>query len=536
MSEFENMMSRSRGYRVKSVKDVGWNILEELYQSNFINGTDRTPRIPKIIHQIWLGSEVPKKYDEWRESWKKFHPDWEYRLWTDEDVEKLDFPLKDLYYSLSNYGPKSDVLRYHLLYEFGGLYADTDFECLRSFEPLRRFEFVSCVGFSSFVEIYVGLILSVPRHPIIKHVLESMSNIEPYQVMHDTLSGTSTKFFTKNFFEVVREYKPGVVILPFEYFYPVPNKPEAIVGKNEDYVRKNSYAIHHWEVSWAVRGEGGVDWIQGEKFPSLAHFTYSPYNKHADDYDGLPNTFDPANLLPGINIIYTHTFYVKTLFNIIKHLPGKFVVITHNGDENIDKSYEIPDNVVKWFSQNVDVYHPKLEPLPIGIQNLRWMSKVNKLHIIRRLLEQPKGNDGLAYLCCRIKTNVNKRKPLYDMFRDKPWVKVEGGEKDVKPSQYLSSIRNHVFVFCPEGNGVDTHRFWETLYLGSYPIVIRTQHTSFWEKDFPVCYVNEWEDVTEDFLLQEKERLDKMVWDRSKLNFGYWKSKILRYLENGGLL
>ena len=56
---------------------------------------------------------------------------------------------------------------------------------------------------------------------------------------------------------------------------------------------------------------------------------------------------------------------------------------------------------------------------------------------------------------------------------------------------YLDNIYNHRFVLCPEGNGIDTHRLWECLYMGTIPIVKANKNVRFYE-DLPILMVNEW--------------------------------------------
>lgn len=70
------------------------------------------------------------------ETWKKHHPSWEYRLWGNEEVAKFDFPEKHLFHKAPRLNMKADILRLAILREFGGLYVDTDMECLRTFSSL----------------------------------------------------------------------------------------------------------------------------------------------------------------------------------------------------------------------------------------------------------------------------------------------------------------------------------------------------------------------------------------------------------------
>ena len=155
----------------------------DLYEKNkkLICENKKQGNIPKIIHQIWLGSELPERYKNLAEGWKKYHPDWEYRLWTDKDVETFDMHNRDLFEKTTNYGGKSDIWRCEILYQHGGLYIDTDFECLKNFDMLNEnFEFY-CGVEPLAVKIILGnaIIASIPGHPILKRYLEQMrSNAE----------------------------------------------------------------------------------------------------------------------------------------------------------------------------------------------------------------------------------------------------------------------------------------------------------------------------------------------------------------------
>ncbi|MCE5294224.1 MAG: hypothetical protein LLF94_06380 [Chlamydiales bacterium] len=153
------------------------NTYEDIKPSKIVAANE--PKIPKIIHQIWLGPKpIPHYYWGYRDSWKKCNPDWEYVFWTDKEVEEFDFELKDLYNRTPNWGEKSDILRAELLDRFGGLYVDTDFECLKGFSELNlKYDFYAGLesphdGDSSssapHITISDALIGSTPNHPIIK--------------------------------------------------------------------------------------------------------------------------------------------------------------------------------------------------------------------------------------------------------------------------------------------------------------------------------------------------------------------------------
>jgi hypothetical protein len=94
-------------------------------------------RIPRRIHQIWIGPKPPPV--EWMRTWAERHPGWEYRLWTEHTIP---FPLRNQaqFDASPQYAGKADVLRYEVLLREGGIYVDADVWCLRPFteDDLRQ--------------------------------------------------------------------------------------------------------------------------------------------------------------------------------------------------------------------------------------------------------------------------------------------------------------------------------------------------------------------------------------------------------------
>jgi hypothetical protein len=283
-----------------------------------------------------------------------------------------------------------------------------------------------------------------------------------------------------------------------------------------------------------------IDWIQGDKFKGIADFTYSPKKKLADDYDNLPNTLDLSKL-KDINIVYTHIMYVAYLLNIIQHLGKQFILITHSCDCRIEDGqivrpngcgitqsidvYKLPDNVLKWYSKNVNVVSPWIESIPIGLENDRWFPQLHKKEKMVEKLKEPSVTKNLAYMCHNQNTH-SERKELYELFKGKSWITIEQGSNGSKFDEYLDNIYNHQFVLSPQGNGIDTHRTWECLYMNTIPIEKRNKNNRFYT-DLPICFVDDWKDITEEFLQKELIRIKDTKWNMQKLTFEYWKNKIL---------
>lgn len=272
----------------------------------------------------------------------------------------------------------------------------------------------------------------------------------------------------------------------------------------------------------------GIDWIQGQKFKGVADFVYAPEHKLDGDYDNLQNTFDITKLKDK-NIVYTHTMYVNQLFDVLYPLQEKFIVVTHNSDVNIDDKYEAPDNVIRWFSQNVNVYKDYLDSLPIGLENDMWFPGINKKQQMQDKLTDSRHYHNLVYMNHNIATNPSKREYPYQVLEHKSWVTSDRGANGYDFGTYIDNIYNHLFVICPEGNGIDTHRIWECLYMGVIPIVENNINNSFYT-DLPMLVVDDWDELTEEGLMATYLTKQSMVVNRNKLYFRYWEDRIKSYL------
>jgi mannosyltransferase OCH1-like enzyme len=246
---FDELISKSYGYSKKVVDaSSSWVTARELFEKNYVQFEGTEQKIPKIIHQIWLGGDLPKEYQKYADTWKRLHPDWQYILWKDEDVKKLKITKKEVYKSPS-VALRSDILRYEILKKFGGLYVDTDFECLKPFDDLLNLNFFTGVSYDTSFVLYNGLIASVPEHNILNTVITNIVDV-PYMQNKGSiiLHLTGAYLFTRCFDAVPN--KEGVVAFPMDFFYPYPNNVRREEGNPYKYIQPCSYAIHHWAVSW----------------------------------------------------------------------------------------------------------------------------------------------------------------------------------------------------------------------------------------------------------------------------------------------
>lgn len=233
-----------------------WQLLEKKYNEHVINHlTYIEKRIPKIIHQIWIGSPFPEKYKKFQQSWIKHHPDWEYRLWTDKEIKAFNLKNKHIYDAASNFGAKSDIARYEILYRLGGLYVDTDFECLRPMDIFHHcFDFYTGSAYFPNCTAFMAIIGAVPYHPILKYCIETLDikKISHPTCSMDILMSSGPGHFSKALNQHLRSSSDAAVAFPPGYFYPWPhyNRNENKQEQIKKFIRPESFAIHHWQASW----------------------------------------------------------------------------------------------------------------------------------------------------------------------------------------------------------------------------------------------------------------------------------------------
>ena len=145
-------------------------------------------------------------------------------------------------------------------------------------------------------------------------------------------------------------------------------------------------------------------------------------------------------------------------------------------------------------------------------------------------LNSPKILRNLVYVNYNIKNNLAKRIVPYELLKNKSYATIKYGLNGQMFDEYLEDIYDHKFVICPEGNGIDTHRTWECLYMNTIPIEKRNINNQFYT-DLPICFVDDWEEINETFLENEYVRIKNIEWNLDKLDFNYWKNKIISSKE-----
>jgi len=201
--------------------------------------------INKTIHYIWFGSSpYPKIIERCINSWKDKLPDYEFKLWNEEN-SPIDIPYVKKALDKKYYAFAADYVRAYALYTEGGIYLDTDIEIVKSLSPLLNVDFFT--GYESAKLINVAIVGSKKGHIIPKLLIEHYNTSKNYE----TIPVIITEIFEKNslFYN-----DDKIKVYPEEYFYPYnpyDNNRKDMELMYMD-ITKNTYAIHHWGKSWKL--------------------------------------------------------------------------------------------------------------------------------------------------------------------------------------------------------------------------------------------------------------------------------------------
>ena len=244
--------------------------------------------------------------------------------------------------------------------------------------------------------------------------------------------------------------------------------------------------------------------IKGERIQQIADiylgneddFRYNPLiyqqkEKHCS-LDLISEIFDN----PSIVFCYSHKIFQFS--QKIHFFKNDFILLTHNSDQNIKECNEINEilkypKLIKWYAQNLCVEHPKLHYLPIGFANDQWPHGNLDIFKNEEIMKNLKNKSEKVYFNFNIHTNYHKRNECYEYFKYKIQFL-----NPIPPFENLLRLKNYEFCICPEGNGMDTHRFWECIYLKVVPIVIDSDFIQILKKsNLPMLILEKWEDYDE---------------------------------------
>jgi hypothetical protein len=162
-----------------------------------------------------------------------------------------------------------------------------------------------------------------------------------------------------------------------------------------------------------------------------------------------------------------------------------FVLVSHNSDIAIGEQhlrFLRHRRLRAWFAANVELEHPKLRAIPLGIANPHWPHGDAAVLEEARAAALPKSR--LVDASFSVDTNVPERSYCVQQTGLEP-------SPALPFTDYVRALTSSYFSLCPRGNGIDTHRTWEALYLRTIPIVTRSPLTEQ-HPDLPLLVLDDW--------------------------------------------
>lgn len=206
--------------------------------------------IPKIIHYCWFGGNPkPESVKKYIESWRKYCPDYEIKEWNESNFNLNENDYCKEAYEAKKWAFVTDYVRLKALYEYGGIYMDTDVEVVKNFDDLLTYNSFMC--FESPIAVSIGTFGSVKKLKLIEYLLNKYKG-RHFQWRDDNQMITNLDIVTQVLQKkynlklngMMQVLSDNIVIFPMEYFIAKSNLTGWIV-KNEE-----TYAIHHYAASW----------------------------------------------------------------------------------------------------------------------------------------------------------------------------------------------------------------------------------------------------------------------------------------------
>lgn len=212
--------------------------------------------IPNIIHYCWFGrNPLPPLAQKCIASWEKHLPNYQIKEWNEDNFNINIIPYTAEAYKLKKYAFVSDYARFWIIYNYGGIYFDTDVEIIKPIDDIIQkgafmgFEKSSNINNAHLIAPGLG-IGCISGHPFFHKILLFYKN-KHYVSWKGRMTGTVVYFTTQmllpNDFKYKEDkiaYFENINIYPDDYFSPLNYYTKELTITN------NTRTIHHYAASW----------------------------------------------------------------------------------------------------------------------------------------------------------------------------------------------------------------------------------------------------------------------------------------------
>lgn len=236
--------------------------------------------------------------------------------------------------------------------------------------------------------------------------------------------------------------------------------------------------------------------------------------------------FNPLDIKDG-DIVFVKTDFIvddSFYFNYFDKIQNKFILITANSSYQIGsvggntwKKILESDKLIQWYCTNPpDEDNDKIIPIPIGFEEPSRPSGnqfILNFYLKNKLSFEDKIEE--FYLPYHSLDTNSQRRKSYQILENEPFVYCQ--QERQKLEDYLNTLDKYQFILCLDGRGNDTHRYWETLLVGSVPIMknIESIRRIFDEYKLPGVFVDSWSEINEDIFI----KLSELKYDFSNVEY-----------------
>ena len=208
--------------------------------------------IPKIIHLCWMSEDpYPEKIKNCIESWKQNLPDWEIMLWNTDRFDVNSTLWTKQAFEAKKYAFVADYIRFYALYNYGGVYLDSDVEVLKSFNDLLNYDCFLGYEYSGMPEAaVVGCIPKLEWTALAMHWYEKTAYLNEDGMFNCVVAPVILKSAYESVYKIKLLNANKVVIhnnniiFPDEYFSPKNGYSGKIAAS------ETTYSIHHFSAAW----------------------------------------------------------------------------------------------------------------------------------------------------------------------------------------------------------------------------------------------------------------------------------------------
>lgn len=210
--------------------------------------------IPTTFHRIWVGPAMPEAFVRYGETWQELHPDWNMILWNEENMPEL--VNQKLYDEAPRIFPgfegqlRSDIARYEILHRYGGVYIDTDFECLKPIDELIKGAGFFCAWEIQGKVANNAILGCTPGHPFAKVLVDELEELVRRQLKTWPAKASGPHYLTAKLCE-------GVTVFDKKLFYPYS------YGEWDRWSERfpEAYGLHHWANGRRVKKHPIPEWV-----------------------------------------------------------------------------------------------------------------------------------------------------------------------------------------------------------------------------------------------------------------------------------